>query len=221
MHPEANETLVDFFIRNIETNKTTVNLIRVLSIINGYILNHAGSSSLEIYDFGNYFIANGYELLTRQERKEFFGGNDALVLNRYYEITEAIQRQEVLEMIKGMNPKESFDALTLANAVFEIKENKVVTLSSEEGPIEFHYDKKYKSNEIEVLKQEFFNYMSYAIMLGNAGIVVRIKKKPKDLLCGIKIQNGIWRPLPVYEFMDMDKELDLSVRYTEISRKYD
>ncbi len=223
LHPEVGESLLEFFIKNIVDNKSVKNIIRVLSIINGHILNHVGCSSSEIYDFGNYFIANGYELLTRQERKKSFGGNDALILNRYYEIAAKIEREEILEMIEDISPEESYEALTLTNAIFNINnEAKIITLSTEDGPTEFRYGKKYKSNEIEVLKQEFFNYMAYAIVQGTAGIIVRIKKKPKDLLLGIKINNGKWEPLRVYEFIEEYEEgLDLSVRYTEISRKDD
>jgi hypothetical protein len=64
--------------------------------------------------------------------------------------------------------------------------------------------------------------VAYAIMLGNVGIMVRIKKKPKDWLLAIKIEGGIWRPLPVYGFIEKYEDgLDLSVRYTEITRKYE
>lgn len=218
---QIGETLLEFFTRNVENDKSVTNIISVLSILNGYILNHPGSKSSEIFDFGNYFIANGYEALTRKDRKKAFGEKEALILNLYYEIAEKIERQEILEMIEDLSPKERYEAMTLTNAIFNINENKIVTLSTEDGPIEFHYDKKYKSNEIEALKQELFNYMAYAIILGSAGLIVRIKRKSaRDDIFGITIQDGKWRPLKVYELMESTPgNLDFGVRYTELSMK--
>jgi len=108
----------------------------------------------------------------------------------------------------------------LTDEIFRIKEDKTVTLSTLDGPVIFNYYKN-DTNNTEILKQEFFNYMAYA-MLGKAGLVVRIKKKPKDLLFGIKIEDEKWEPLPVYEFIEKYEEgLDLRVIYTEISRRYE
>lgn len=218
---QTGETVIEFFIRNVENDKSVTNIISVLSIINGYILNHPGSKSSEIFDFGNYFIANGYEALTRKDRKKAFGEKEALILNLYYQIAEKIERQEILEMIEDLSPKERYEAITLTNAVFDINENKVITLSSVDGTTEFTYSKNIKVNEREILKKEFFNYMAYAIMLGNAGLVVRIKRKPaRDDIFGITIQDGKWRPLKVYELMESTPgNLDFGVRYTELPIK--
>lgn len=216
LHPEVGESLLEFFIKNIGDDKSVKNIIRVLSIINGYILNHQGSRSTEIFDFGNFFIANGYEEFTRQERKKAFGGKEPLILNKYYEIAGKIERQQIIEMIEDISPEEIYEAMTLTDSIFNIKDDKVILLSIEDGPIEFKYDKSSKQH-YEVLKREFLDYMCYAVRLGTAGIVVRIKKKPKDLLLGIRIDGGAWYPLPVYEFIEeYVDELDMSVRYTEL-----
>ena len=62
--------------------------------------------------------------------------------------------------------------------------------------------------------------MAYAIKLGSAGIVVRTKKSSgRPELFGISIENGIWKPLRVYEFMEASDPLDLDARYTEIVRE--
>jgi len=220
-HPEVDETLLEFFSRNIENDKSVTNIISVLSILNGYILNHPGSKSTEIFDFGNFFIANGYEALTRQKRKNAFGGNEALILNLYYKIAEKIERQEILEMIKDLSPKERYEAMTLTNEIFSINENKVVTLSLEDGDTEFTYGKNIKVSEREILKKELYIYMAYAIMQGTGGLIVRIKRKSaRDDIFGITIRAGKWRPLKVYELMESTPgNLDFGVRYTELSMK--
>ena len=215
-HPEVEKSILEFFINNIDDDKSAKNIIRVLSIINGYILNHQGSRSTEIFDFGNFFIGNGYEEFTRQERKKAFGGKEPLILNKYYEIAGKIERQEIIEMIETIGSEEIYEAMTLTDSIFDITDDKVIILSTEDGPIEFKYDKS-SQQHYDVLKREFFDYMCYAILLGTAGIVVRIKNKPKDLLLGIRIDGGAWYPLPVYEFIEeCVDELDMSVRYTEL-----
>lgn len=221
LHPEVGETLVDFYMRNIDNDKSLTNIMRALSILNGHILNHPGSRSAEIFDFGNFFIANGFEALTRDERKKAFGGNEAFIINKYYEIAEEIERQEILEIIKELSPEDRNEALSLTNVIFDINENKTVTLSTADGPIEFQYEKKIESNTIEALRQELFNYMAYAIKLKSAGVVVRIKRKSaRDDIFGITIQDGKWRPLRVYELMERTPgNLDFGVRFTELLMK--
>lgn len=219
-HPEVGESILEFFINNIDDDKSVKNILRVLSIINGYVLNHQGTYSTEIFDFGNFFIANGLEEFTRQERKKAFEGKEPLILNKYFEIAGKIERQEIIEMIEEISHEEIFEAMTLTDSIFDITDDKVIILSIEDGPIEFKYDKSSKQH-YDVLKKEFFDYMCYAIMLGTAGIVVRIKKKPKDLLLGIRIDGGGWHPLPVHEFIEnYVDELDMSVRYTELPMRY-
>ena len=217
---ELGETLLEYFIRNTLTDTTEKNMVQVMAYMNSLAFNFAELKRKEIEDFGDYFISNGYEERTRKERIKIFGEDDAYILNVYYKLAEEEERKRILEEIKDITANERFEAMTLTDTIFHIKENKEVTLSTLDGPIIFTYNKEAKKHT-EILKQEFFNYMAYAIMLGTAGLVVRIKKRPKDLLFGIKIEGGSWRPLPVYEFMEMDKELDLSVRYTEITRKYE
>lgn len=131
---------------------------------------------------------------------------------------EEDEQKLILEEIRDISPKQYIEAMTLTDEIFRIKENKEVTLSTLDGPVSFTY---YKENmhHIDALKREFFNYMAHAIMYSSADIVVRIMKKPKPLLFGIEIEGGTWRPLPVYEFMENEKELDLSVMYTEISSR--
>ena len=215
-HPEVGESILEFFINNIDDDKSVKNILRVLSIINGYVLNHQGTYSTEIFDFGNFFIANGYEEFTRQERKKAFGGKEPLILNKYYEIAGKIERQEIIEMIEDISPEKIYEAMTLTDSIFDITDDKVIILFIEDGPIEFKYDKLSKQH-YEVLKREFLDYMCYAILLGTAGIVARIKNKPKDLLFGIRIVGGVWYPLPVHEFIEeYVDELDMSVRYTEL-----
>lgn len=124
------------------------------------------------------------------------------------------------EAIQDISLECRYEAMTLTDELFRIKEDKTVTLSTLDGPITFNYYKNDMKNT-EMLKNEFFSYMAYA-MLGKAGLVVRIKKKPKDLLFGIRIEDGKWEPLPVYEFIEKYEDgLDLSVMYTEITRKYE
>ena len=217
-HPEVGESILEFFINNIDDDKSVKNILRVLSIINGYVLNHQGTYSTEIFDFGNFFIANGYEEFTRKQRKKAFGGKEPLILNKYFEIAVKIERQEILKTIEDINHEEIFEALTLTDSIFDITDDKVIILSTEDGPTEFKYNKS-SLQHYDVLKKEFFDYMCYAIMLGNAGIVVRIKKNTKELLFGIRIVGGVWYPLPVHEFIeDYVDELDMSVQYTEITR---
>jgi hypothetical protein len=218
---EITETLLDFFIRNTEADVSIKNIINVLSVLNSNILLHPGSKRTEIFDFGNYFIANGYESRTRKAREKEYG-QEALVMNRYYEIAAEIERKEIQEALCELSHSDRYEAMTLTDTVFKIKEENItVTLSIEDGPVEFRYDKSSKQH-YDILKNEFFEYMCYAIKLGTAGVVIRIKKKPKDWLLGIKIEGGIWRPLPVYEFIEEYVEgLDLSVRYTELTRKYE
>lgn len=219
MNPEVGETLLEFFMRRIEDDKSVANIISTLAIINGCIINHPGSKNNEIFDFGNFFIANGYEDFTRKERQKAFGGNEAFILNKYYEIAEKIERQEILEAIEDLSFAERYEALTLTDKIFKIKGSKIVTLSTEDGPIEFNYEKTLKSNEIAPLKNEFFSYMAYAIKLGNAEIVVRTKKSSgRPEIFGISIEDSVWKPLRVYEFMEASDSLDLDARYTEIVR---
>jgi hypothetical protein len=219
MNLAIGETLLEFFIRNTLSDMTKKNMVQVLTHLNSFAFNQTELKRKEIENFGDYFISNGYEESTRKERIKIFGEDDAYILNIYYKLFEEEERKRILEEIKDITANERYEAMTLTDTIFHIKENKEVTLSTLDEPTRFTY---YKENmkHTEILKQEFFNYMAYAIMLGrSAGIVVRIKKKPKDWLLGIRIEGGIWRPLPVYEFMEKDTELDLSVRYTEITRK--
>lgn len=216
---EPGETLLEFFIRNTLSDKTEKNMVQVMTHLNSFAFNQTELKRKEIEDFGDYFISNGYEESTRKERIKIFGESDAFILNIYYKLFEEEERKRILEEIKDITANERYEAMTLTDTIFHIKEDKEVTLSTLDGPIRFNY---YKENmkHTEILKQEFFNYMAYAIKLQKAGMVVRIKKKPKDWLLGIKIEGGIWRLLPVYEFMEKYEEgLDLSVRYTEITRK--
>lgn len=220
MNLEIGETLLEFFIRNTLSDKTEKNMVQVMTHLNSFAFNQTELKRKEIEEFGDYFISNGYEESTRKERIKIFGGDDAYILNVYYKLFEEEERKRIQEEIKDISPEQFIEAKSLSDTIFHIKENKEVTLSTLDGPIRFAY---YKENmqHTEILKNEFFNYMAYAVMLGTAGIVVRIKKKPKDMLFGIRIENGIWTPLRVYEFMEMDKELDMSERYTEITRKYE
>jgi len=216
----AGETLLDFFIRHTITEKTEKNIVQVLAHMNTFVFSQTERKRKEIEDFGDYFLSNGLEEYSRDERIKFFGEEDAYILNIYYKLFEEEERRRILEEIQDISPVEYIEAKELTDTIFHIKENKIVTLSTLDGPITFNYYKE-DMKHIEILKQEFFNYVAYAIMLGTAGIVVRIKKKPKDWLLGIRIENGKWEPLKIFEFMEMDKQLDLSVRYTEITRKYE
>lgn len=215
----AGETLLVFFIRHTLMENTEKNIVQVLAHMNAFVFSQTERKRKEIEDFGDYFLSNGLEEYSWNERIKVFGEEDAYILNIYYKIFEEEERKRIQEEIKDISLEQRYEAMTLTDEIFRIKENKEVTLSTLNGPIRFTYNEDSKKH-IEILKQEFFNYVAYAIMLGTAGIVVRIKKKPKSMLFGIKIENGKWRPLPVYEFMEMDNELDLSVRYTEITRKY-
>ena len=82
MHPEVGETLLEFFIRRIDDNKSAANIICALAIINGCIINHPESKSAEIFEFGNFFIANGFEDFTKKERKKAFGGMNCFPSSR-------------------------------------------------------------------------------------------------------------------------------------------
>lgn len=221
MNLEIGETLLEYFIRNTQSDQSEKNMVQVMTHLNSFAFNQTEHKRKEIEEFGDYFISNGYEESTRKERIKIFGEDDAYILNIYYKLFEEEERKRILEEIKDATDSDTYEAMTLTDTIFHIKEDKEVTLSTLEGPIRFTYYKKDMHNK-EILKQEFFNYMVYAMILGSsAGIVVRIKKKPKDWLLGIKIEGGIWRPLPVYEFMEKYEDgLDLSVRYTEITRKY-
>jgi hypothetical protein len=209
--------LLDFFIRHTLTEKSEKNIVQVLAHMNAFVFSQTENKRKEIEDFGDYFFSNGLEEYSRNERIKYFGEEDAYILNIYYKLFEE-ERKRILEEIKDINPQQFVEAKTLTDEIFKKGENKEVTLCTLDGPVRFTYNKEDIQHK-KILKQEFFNYMAHAIMLGNAGIVVRIKKKPKDLLFGIRIENGMWAPLRVFEFMEKDKELDLSVRYTEISRK--
>lgn len=220
MDLEIGETLLEFFIRNTLSDKTEKNMVQVMTHLNSFAFNQTELKRKEIEDFGDYFISNGYEESTRKERIKIFGEDDAYILNVYYKLFEEEERKRIQEEIRDISLEQRYEAMTLVDEIFHINENKTVTLSTLDGPIKFNYNQDSKKHS-EILKQEFFNYVAYAIMLGTAGIVVRIKKKQKDMLFGIRIENGKWEPLRVFEFMEMDKELDLSVRYTEITRKYE
>lgn len=216
----AGETLLDFFIRHTQTEKTEKNIVQVLAHMNAFVFSQTESKRKEIEDFGDYFLSNGLEEYSRDERIKFFGEEDAYILNIYYKQFEEEERKRIQEEIRDINFEQRYEAMTLVDEIFCVKGNKTVTLSTLDGPITFNYNQDSKKHT-EILKQEIFNYVAYAIMLGTAGIVVRIKKKPKPLLFGIRIENGKWEPLKIYEFMEMDKELDLGVKYTEITRKYE
>lgn len=215
----AGETLLDYFIRHTLTEKTERNVVQVLAHMNGLVFSQTERKRKEIEDFGDYFLSNGLEEYSRDERINYFGEEDAYILNIYYKLFEEQERKRILEEIEDINLQQRYEAMTLVDKVFRIKDDKTVTLSTLDGPVIFNYYKNDAKNT-EILKQEFFNYIAYAIKLQSAGIVVRIKKKPKDLLFGIRINNGKWEPLPVYEFIEKYEDgLDLSVMYTEITRK--
>ena len=216
----AGETLLDYFIRHTLTEKDEKNIVQVLAHMNAFVFAQTERKRKEIEDFGDYFLSNGLEESSRDERIKYFGEEDAYILNIYYKLFEEEERKRILEEIEDISLECRYEAMTLTDELFRIKEDKTVTLSTLDGPITFNYNQDSKKHS-EVLKQEIFNYVAYAIKLGRAGLVVRIKKKPKPLLFGIRIENGKWEPLPVYEFMEMDKDIDLSVKYTEITRKYE
>lgn len=222
MYLEPEETLLEFFLRNTQTDKSEENMIQLISHLNSFIFSKIESKYREILEFGDYFFANGLEMYTSKAREEAFGEIDAFILNTYYKISEKDEAKRILEEIKDISFEERYEAMTLTDEIFNIKENKVVTLSTLDGPIEFTYNQESKKH-YEILRQEFFNYIAYyAIKLGGtAGIVVRIKKKQRDELFGVEIAGGTWRPLKVYEFMEAAEGLDLTVRYTEISRSYE
>ncbi len=216
----AGETLLNYFISHTLTEKDGKNIVQVLAHMNGLVFSQTESKRMEIEEFGDYFLSNGLEEYSRDERIKYFGEDDAYILNIYYKLFEEEERKRIQEEIRDISLEHRYEAMTLVDEIFRVKGNKEVTLSTLDGPVRFIYNQDSKKHE-EILKQEFFNYVAYAIMLGTAGIVVRIKKKPKPLLFGIRIENGKREPLKIYEFMEMDRELDLSVRYTEISRKYE
>lgn len=215
------ETLLDYFIRHTLTEKDERNIVQVLAHMNGIVFSQTESKRKEIEDFGDYFLSNGLEEYTRDERIKYFGEEDAYILNIYYKLFEEEERRRILEEIEDISLEQRYEAMTLVDEVFRIKDDKTVTLSTLDGLVIFNYY-KYDAKNTEMLKNEFFIYMAYAIKLGKAGLVVRIKKKPKDLLLGIKIEDEKWQPLRVYEFLeDYEDGLDLSVMYTEITRKYE
>jgi hypothetical protein len=216
MDLEIGQTLVEYFIKNTQADKSAKKMAQLLAYINSFVFNQAELKRKEIEEFGDYFFSNGYGEITRDERTHFFGENDAYVLNIYYEICEEEERKRIQEEIEDISPEQRCEAMALTDEIFRIKENKVVTLSTLDGPITFTYNQD-SNKHTEILKQEFFNYVAYAIKLGMGGVVVRIKKKPKDWLLGIRISNGKWEPLRAYEFMEKYvNELDLSVQYTEL-----
>lgn len=212
------ETLLDYFIRHTLTEKSEKNIVQVLAHMNAFVFSQTESKRREIEEFGDYFLSNGLEESTRDERIKFFGDEDAYLLNIYYKLFEEEERKRILEEIEDINLQQRYEAMTLVDEVFRIKDDKTVTLSTLDGPVIFNYYKNDAKNT-EILKQEFFNYIAYAVKLQSAALVIRIRTKPKDLLCGIRIENGKWEPLRVFEFMEKDTGLDLSVRYTEITRK--
>lgn len=217
----AGETLLDFFIRHTLTEKSEINIVQMLAHMNAFVFSQTEKKRKEIEDFGDYFLSNGYEESTRDERIKNFGEDDAYILNIYYKLFEEEERKRILEEIRDISLEQRYEAMTLTDEIFRIKENKTVTLSTLDGPVTFNYYKKDTKNT-EIFKQEFFIYMAYAIKLQSAGLIIRIRKQPKDLLCGIRIENGRWEPLPVYEFIEKYEDgLDLSVMYTEITRKYE
>nr|WP_294487004.1 hypothetical protein [uncultured Anaerosporobacter sp.] len=217
----AGETLLDYFIRHTLTEKDERNIVQVLAHMNGLVFSHTERKRKEIEAFGDYFLSNGLEEYSRDERIKYFGEDDAYILNIYYKLFEEEERKRILEEIRDISLEQRYEAMTLTDAIFRIKEGKIVTLSTLDGPVTFNYNKNNTKNT-EILKNELFIYMAYAIKLGKAGIVVRILKKSKALLLGIKIEDKKWRPLPVYEFLeDYEDGLDLSVMYTEITRKYE
>ena len=192
------ETILEYFIKHTNEDKSVKNIIRVLSFLNAQLMisGVVSKSAKEIFDFGNYFIANGFEEFTRKERKKSFCGKEAMILNIYYEIAQKLEYCEVLETIKEMTVFEKNEARTLSDTIFNIKENKIVTLSTLEGPIEFKYLENFTEKEEEALKKEFYNYMAYAIKLKTAGIIVRVyKSASKQEVFGINIINGMWSPL--------------------------
>ncbi len=204
-----------------QAEKNERNIVQVLAHMNGFVFSQTERKRKEIEDFGDYFLSNGLEEeYSRDERIKYFGEEDAYILNIYYKLFEEEERKRIQEAIQDISLECRYEAMTLTDEIFHIKENKTVTLSTLDGPIAFNYNQDSKKHT-EILKQGFFNYVAYAIKLGKAGIVVRILKKPKSLLLGIKIEDEKWRPLPVYEFLeDYEDGLDLSVMYTEITRKY-
>ncbi|SHN00582.1 hypothetical protein SAMN02746066_04339 [Anaerosporobacter mobilis DSM 15930] len=218
----AGETLLDYFIRHTLTEKDEKNVVQVLAHMNAFVFGQTERKRKEIEDFGDYFLSNGLEESSRDERIKYFGEEDAYILNIYYKLFEEEERKRILEEIEDISLEQRYEAMTLTDTIFsQIKEDITVTLSTLGGPVIFNYYKNDAKNT-EMLKNEFFIYMAYAIKLGKAGLVVRIKKKPKDLLFGIKIEDEKWEPLRVYEFLeDYEDGLDLSVMYTEISRKYE
>lgn len=211
------ETLLEYFVRN-TTDKSEKNIVQVLAHMNSLIFSQTERKRKEIEEFGNYFVSNGLEEYSRDERTKFFGSKDAYILNIYFKLFEEEEEKLILEEIRDISPEQYIEAKELTDTIFRINENIELTLFTLDGPVEFKY---YKNNKphIESLKQELFNYMAHAIMHATSGsVVVKINKNPKPLLFKIEIKDNSWRPLPVYEFMENEDELDLSVMYTEISR---
>ena len=207
-----------FFVRSIEEDKSTKNIINVLSALDDFIINRSVSKTNEIVEFGNYFHSNGYEKQTRKARENEFQ-EEAFILNKYYEIEERRERQLIQETIRELSYQERQEAFRLTDVIFDIKESKIITLClGNSETIEFTYKKVLKQNEVAPLRFELFSYVAYAIhKFKSSEIVIRImKRSDKPLLAGISIKNKKWRPLRVYEFMESVDKLDLNVRYTEL-----
>ena len=210
------ETLLEYFIRN-TVDKSEKNVVQTLAHMNSFTICQTERKRKEIEEFGNYFVSNGLEEYSRDERIKFFGRDDAYILNIYFNLIDEEEQKRILEEIQDISHNQYIEAMTLTDKIFQIKESKEVTLTTLDGPVTFTYHKENMTHK-DALKREFFNYIAHAIMYSSADIVVRIMKKPKPLLFGIEVEGGTWRPLPVYEFMENEKELDLNVMYTEILR---
>lgn len=126
----AGETLLDYFIRHTLTEKDEKNIVQVLAHMNAFVFAQTERKRKEIEDFGDYFLSNGLEESSRDERIKYFGEEDAYILNIYYKLFEEEERKRILEEIEDIGLECRYEAMTLTDELFRIKEDKTVTLST-------------------------------------------------------------------------------------------